>query len=84
MGQNLLGPKACLLCWLPAGIHDFPDIQKVETLIFVIFESKTPILLDFVCLPNGSTPRIHFWILQYRNNVPSRMANRYTHIFDAG
>ena len=27
---------------------------------------------------------IHFWILQYRNNMSSRMENRYTRIFDAG
>ena len=25
-----------------------------------------------------------FWILQYKNNISSRIANRYTHIFDAG
>ena len=29
-------------------------------------------------------PQICFWTLQYRNNVSSRMASRYTRIFDAG
>ena len=29
---------ACELCWPPAGIRDFSDIQKVRTLISVIFD----------------------------------------------
>ena len=42
----------------------------------------------FMCFLCGDTPlpypQICFWTLQYRNNVSSRMANRYTRIFDAG
>ena len=40
-------------------------------------------LCHCVCTPDPF-PEIHFWTVQYRNNVSSRMANRYTRIFDAG
>ena len=40
---------------------------------------------DFLTVDTAiPTPQTHFQTLQYRNNVSSRMANRYTRIFDAG
>ena len=64
---------------------NFPDLQKAETLKLVIWGSKFTQFDDFL---SGDTPTPppppHIQTLQYRNNVSSRMANRYTRIFDAG
>ena len=112
--------------WPPAGKHQISGIQKVETLIFVIFDVICVIwnkichnssftrpaglvidssrsgtcfssclasskhvsitkkclfdmILYFLCRSTPLPfPQIHFQILQYRNNVSSRMVNRYT------
>ena len=53
--------------------------------IFFFYKKKVSFFLRS-CVPthNAHPPPTHSWTPQYRNNVSSRMANRYTRIFDAG
>ena len=64
-----------ILRLLPFGSNpDFSD-----------FGSKLIHFDDFLTVDTAiPVPQTHFQALQYRDNVSSRMASRYTRIFDAG
>ena len=70
------------------GVIDKPILELLtfgSNPDFSDFGFKTTHFGDFL---TGDTaiplPATHFQTLQYRNNVSSRMVNRYTRIFDAG
>ena len=57
--------------------------HSLQDLVFVEAALAADLITASISLhvPTSANP---FWTLQYRNNVSSRMANRYTGIFDAG